>query len=279
MSTLRTRASKGSELTHGELDTNFKRNVQAKTATYSALVSDNRSLLECNHATVAFTVTLGDAATMAAAETGDYEVTIANIGAAVVTVARAGADTIDGAATSITLDTGDSVTLKVNSATDGYITNSVQLVGSSVQVVYSQDGASATGTTILPDDNTIPQITEGDQYLSKAITPVSAANLLKIEVVLHGAHSASGNAIQAALFQDATAGALAATRASRNQAINTTAVAVFTHYMTAGTVSETTFKVRAGGAASGTFTFNGVSGSRLLGGVMASSITITEYKA
>jgi len=68
MTTMRTRASKGSELTHGELDANFVRDVDIKAATYSALVSDNRTTLECNHATVAFTVTLGDAATMAAAE-------------------------------------------------------------------------------------------------------------------------------------------------------------------------------------------------------------------
>lgn len=120
MTTLRTRASKGSELTHGELDANFSHDVDVKTTTYAALVSDNRTTLECNHATVPFTVTLGDAATMAAAETGDYQITVHNIGAAAVTVARAGSDTIDGAATSIVLQQYSSVTLKVNAATDGY---------------------------------------------------------------------------------------------------------------------------------------------------------------
>ena len=51
---------------------------------------------------------------------------------------------------------------------------------------------------------------------------------------------------------------------------------VFSHFMTAGTTSETTFKVRAGFNASGTTTFNGSGGARRLGGVFASSITITE---
>ena len=120
MPTLRTRSAKGSELSHAELDANFKRTVSAKTTTYACLVSDNRSVIECNHATTAFTVTLGDASTMAAAETGDYEVTIANIGAATVTVARAGTDTIDGGATSITLPQYSAVTLKVNNAGNGY---------------------------------------------------------------------------------------------------------------------------------------------------------------
>jgi len=120
MTTLRTRASKGLELTHSELDANFVRDVKPKTTTYACLVSDNRSVIECSHATTAFTVTLGDAATMAAAETGEYEVTIININAAVVTVARAGSDTINGVATSLTLNQWDSVTLKVNNAENGY---------------------------------------------------------------------------------------------------------------------------------------------------------------
>ena len=120
MTTLTTRSAKGSELSHSELDANFKRTVSQKTTTYSCLVSDNRSVIECVHATVPFTVTLGDAATMAVADTGDYEVTIANIGAAAVTVARAGSDTIDGVATSIVLQQYSSVTLKVNVAGDGY---------------------------------------------------------------------------------------------------------------------------------------------------------------
>jgi hypothetical protein len=48
--------------------------------------------------------------------------------------------------------------------------------------------------------------------------------------------------------------------------------------MTTGTTLETTFKVRAGNSEAGTTTFNGVSGARLYGGVIVSSITITEIK-
>jgi hypothetical protein len=118
MPTLTTRASKGSELSHSELDANFKRTVTQKTTTYACLVSDNRSIIEGNHATTAFTITLGDATTMLAADTGDYEVTITNVGAAVVTVARAGADTIDGAAASLTLAQYSSVTLGIDSGGD-----------------------------------------------------------------------------------------------------------------------------------------------------------------
>ena len=48
--------------------------------------------------------------------------------------------------------------------------------------------------------------------------------------------------------------------------------------MTAGTTSSTTFKGRAGLSAAGTLSFNGFGGARRFGGVMASSITITEVQ-
>lgn len=147
--------------------------------------------------------------------------------------------------------------------------------GAVVQVVNTQDGSLATGSTAFPIDDTIPQITEGDEYMTRTITPKSATNILKIEVVVNGAVS-SGNQVAVALFQDTTAGALAG---SYEYKINTGGSNIsFTHYMVAGTTSETTFRVRAGGT-SGTFTFNGYSGGRIFGGIMASSITITEIKA
>jgi hypothetical protein len=47
----------------------------------------------------------------------------------------------------------------------------------------------------------------------------------------------------------------------------------------ASSTSATTFKVRIGPATAVTFTFNGYGGTnRLFGGVVASSITITEYE-
>jgi hypothetical protein len=40
-----------------------------------------------------------------------------------------------------------------------------------LQVVNTTTGAVATGTTVMPFDDTIPQSGEGDQYMSLAITP------------------------------------------------------------------------------------------------------------
>jgi hypothetical protein len=149
--------------------------------------------------------------------------------------------------------------------------------GGVVQVVNTQDGAVATGTTALPADDTIPQNDEGDEYLELAITPTDAGNTLLIDVVLCYTHSVD-TAIAVALFQDATAAALAAV-ANNLGAAGAAEVAAFRHTMTAGTTSETTFKVRAGGNTGSTMTVNGASSARLYGGVIASSITITEIAA
>jgi hypothetical protein len=145
-----------------------------------------------------------------------------------------------------------------------------------VQVVSTQTGAVATGSTVLPFDDSIPQKTEGDEYMSLAITPTSATNKLKIDVVINLASSSGTPWVTAALFQDSTANALAAVT-RWFAASPTDAPIMFTHHMTAGTTSATTFKVRAGPDVANTLTFNGVSGARRFGGVMASSITIREY--
>lgn len=146
-----------------------------------------------------------------------------------------------------------------------------------VQVVNIQTGVAATGSTIIPNDDSIPQKTEGDQYMILAITPTSATNKLRIDVVINLANSSTAAFMVAGLFQDSTANALAVMHSEKNSVANSNVTISFTHFMTAGTTSSTTFKVRAGGGA-GTTTFNGRSGSRLLGGRMASSITITEIK-
>jgi hypothetical protein len=163
-------------------------------------------------------------------------------------------------------------------AVDGTVITTGNIpVGSVLKVVNLMSSAVATGTTTIPQDDTIPQNTEGTEFMTLAITPTSASNKLRIDVVVNGAGSATNSWI-VALFQDSTANAIAAI--SYNIAANNVAeTAAFTYFMTAGTTSSTTFKVRAGLISAGTYTFNGQSGGRLFGGVMASSITITEIAA
>jgi len=154
--------------------------------------------------------------------------------------------------------------------------DTLQRSGNVIQVVNFQTGALATGTTIIPLDDTIPQITEGNEYMTLAITPTNASNILIIDVVFIGAVS-SLDAIIAAVFQDSVANALASL-AFIVPATNYYHAASFKHKMVAGTTSPTTMRVRIGPATGGsTFTFNGIVGTRRFGGSYASSITITEY--
>lgn len=142
------------------------------------------------------------------------------------------------------------------------------------QVVSTTVTGVTTGSTTIPLDDTIPQNTEGDQYMSVSITPKSVTSKLVIQVTWCGTTS-TVNSLIAALFQDSTANALAAAVVSPPSAGYFTIV-TFTYTMTSGTTSATTFKVRAGSNGVGTTTFNGSTGARFLGGVSASSIVVTE---
>jgi hypothetical protein len=79
----------------------------------------------------------------------------------------------------------------------------------------------------------------------------------------------------ASLFQDSTADALI-TKAQRQDTSGQFFAIDMSYEMVAGTTSATTFKVRIGGAASGTLTLNGLGGSRFYGGVANSYIKVTE---
>ena len=183
-----------------------------------------------------------------------------------------GSDTADG---SLVIKTG-AYGAKVNALTlDASGTPAFAQARTIGQVVTYQTGTMATGTTLIPADNTIPQNTEGDQYMSLAITPKSASSLLEITVSAYLSATGVGY-LTAALFQDSTANSIAVA-SSIQRSTTDPMVLTFSHVMTSGTTSTTTFKIRAGSNGAGTVTFNGIGGVQYFGGVMASRITIKEY--
>lgn len=151
----------------------------------------------------------------------------------------------------------------------------VKKTGDTVQVVNTQNGEVGTTTTIMPFDDTLPQNTEGSEFMTRTITPKDVANKLRIDVVVNGAPSVTSY-VTAALFKDSDASALAvgSNYANAGSYVQT----AFTFFMTAGTTSQITFRVRAGQHTGGTLTVNGDGGARRLAGIMFSSITITEVK-
>lgn len=147
--------------------------------------------------------------------------------------------------------------------------------GSVIQVVNATTTSYAACTTAIPNDDTIPQITEGDQVMTCVITPKTTTTKLLIQVVVQFSDTATNDQTAAALFQDATANALAAAR-NNSESAQSHASIIFNHYMTSNITTATTFRVRLGPSSTATVYFNGASAGRDLGGVSSSSITIWE---
>lgn len=59
----------------------------------------------------------------------------------------------------------------------------IKRTGDVVQVINYQVSASTTGATAIPMDDTIPQITEGVEFMSAVVVPTSVCNELHIDVV------------------------------------------------------------------------------------------------
>jgi hypothetical protein len=141
------------------------------------------------------------------------------------------------------------------------------------QIVSDQDGTFATITVTIPSDNSKPQITEGEEVLSVAITPKSATSKLVIQGFLNLSASGADN-VTTALFQDAGVDAIYAT-GSRLSSVSTTSNILYT--MISGTTSAITFSVRVG-ANSAIAYFNGP-GSAIYNGVGYSTLMVTEIGA
>lgn len=145
-----------------------------------------------------------------------------------------------------------------------------------MQTVGNNSSAVGSSATLIPSDDSIPQITEGFEVLSQAITPSVSANtlLIRANVMLS---AASAQPLIIALFQDATSNALHAMEEYQSQTAGVTQMHLM-YRMTAGTTSSTTFRIRAGSNGD-TTTVNGASATRRFGTAAKSGIFITEYRS
>lgn len=144
--------------------------------------------------------------------------------------------------------------------------------GMVIQVANYTTGVYVSGTTTIPFDNTIPQITEGNQVLSLAFTPKKANSLLKVEVSINAGTSVTTH-LSSCLFRDSVANAIGVT--STYMSSSGIASQNIISFVSTNSTSQTTFTVRVGGGNAGTYSINGYVG-QYYGGAMTSSITITE---
>ena len=149
--------------------------------------------------------------------------------------------------------------------------------GTTLQTVGVMDSAVDTTTTTIPNDDTIPQNTEGKEAFTLAITPSNANNKLLIHAFCGCISNDTANRrCIFALFKDSDADAIAVSYADLQPTAYGEQGLDLTHFMTAGTTSQITFKIRFGASAAGTTTLNGSDSTRKMGGVLATGMTIQE---
>jgi hypothetical protein len=154
----------------------------------------------------------------------------------------------------------------------------VQAAGAVIDTVYIANVASTAMTTVLPSDDTIPQVGEGTEVLTVNITPKSTTNIIRARVEIMGSASNGGTDLVAALFVNGAANAVAGTITTTTTANYKTPLCfIFQHVP--GATSAHTYSVRFGPGAAATVRLNGTSAARALGGVGVSSMTLEEIKA
>jgi len=156
----------------------------------------------------------------------------------------------------------------------------VPLPGERVQRMKTQSTTWDTGTTQLPFDDTIPQNTEGKEYLTRAITPTSLANVLDIDALMVLSFDAAAY-ITAALFYDTSVNAVAAEAFYCGSANEIGALRI-SHSMlpaVAALGDTTTFKLRAGASTAGQIGFNGTSAASRFSTANKSFVQVEEIMA
>jgi hypothetical protein len=131
-----------------------------------------------------------------------------------------------------------------------------------------------SATSAIPSDNTIPQITEGEELASITITPVNANSILYARAEFFGGGSGVNVLATMAMFIDSNANAVAA--ASQGAAGSSVTMAFpLTHAVTASTTTQRVYHLRAG-PDTGHITTNGLNSGRLYGGVGGIKFIVEE---
>jgi hypothetical protein len=151
--------------------------------------------------------------------------------------------------------------------------------GAIVQYAYQEYRTWNGFDILIPEDDTVPQNTEGTEIISLAITPRFSSSIIRAHFHAPYVYSFQKVSGIAAIFVDSTANAIGAqvTWGDLNIA-DQFDFDVTTHYAP-GSTSSVTFKVRVGpGAPASAIYLNGLNTGRYMGGSQAASFTLEEIK-
>ncbi len=147
--------------------------------------------------------------------------------------------------------------------------------GAVVQTVYATYATNSDLTSTIPNDDTLPQNTEGTEIVTASITPTSATSTIEVQFTGFGSGSAAATII-IAVFKDSGANALHATASTPGGATLPTALAL-SYAESAGSTSARTYRIRVG-MNTGTCRLNGTTTARFYGGAAAATLVIREIK-
>jgi hypothetical protein len=149
--------------------------------------------------------------------------------------------------------------------------------GAILQSAMTTDSTKKTGSTVILNDDTIPQKTEGNLFLTAAaFTPTAADSTLFITVSLNLENS-TNNLCGSFVTRDAVASAIGGALQIAKATVEPFTLS-YQFAVAAGSTDARTYKVYAG-ATAGTMTFNGLNNVAKWGGILSSSIRIDEIAA
>ena len=173
---------------------------------------------------------------------------------------------VDGAASNI---------MATNGAEELYWNPVNHVVGEAVQFVYNVDSTVSSLTPgAIPIDDSIPQVTEGQQVVSLAITPTDAANILVFKY--DGSYDASTvpKYITFALFKNGAANAIYTSSLYIENSAGGQRNNIMYYYAVAGGTTAQTYTIRVGSTT--TVYKNRIFSGNRYNGTMRSVFTINE---
>jgi hypothetical protein len=150
--------------------------------------------------------------------------------------------------------------------------------GQVIQSEYAELTALTSTANTFPDDDTIPQNTEGAELITVSITPKFATSTLRVRFNAPIASLTAIATMVVALFRDTTANAIAA-GSNVILSANVRSQLSLAAEVSAGSTSATTFKIRMGSNGAATMYINGANATRFYGGASRAILIVEEIAA
>lgn len=159
---------------------------------------------------------------------------------------------------------------------NGAVTAAKVADGAVVQVVQTTNATRSTHTAVIPNDDTVPLVSKGDEILTQAITPATATNKVLVRVNLPSVYANFGGTVS--VFRGSTCINAGPIQTS------TSTVALFVSWSceildSPASASPVTYSVRIGSSLAPWQVYLNGSTARFFGGASKATLTLMEIKS